>query len=72
MSIKTRVGNLVHVKNENKKKAANNEYYAVVLKNGSTYSSYLFTEVEIAVAFERGRKNPEDQAKRNFLSTILD
>ncbi len=72
MSIKTRVGNLVHVKNQNKKKTANNEYYAVVLKNGSTYSSYLFTEVEIAVAFERGRKNPEDQAQRSFLSTMLD
>jgi len=72
MSIKTRVGNLVYVKNQNKKKTANNEYYAVVLKNDGIYSSYLFTEVEIAVAFERGRKNPEDQAQRNLLSTILD
>lgn len=72
MSIKTRVGNLVHVKNQNKKKTANNEYYAVLLKNGSTCSSYLFTEVEIAVAFERGRKNPEDQVKRSLISTILD
>jgi hypothetical protein len=70
--IKTRVGNLVHVKNQNKKKAANNEYYAVVLKNSSNYASYLFTDVEIAVAQERARKNPEDQAERNLISNILD
>jgi hypothetical protein len=71
MSVKTRVGNLVHVKNQNKKKAANNEYYAVVLKN-STYASYLFTDVEIAVAQERARKNPEDQVGRSLASKILD
>ena len=70
--IKTRVGNLVHVKNQNKKKAANNEYYAVVLKNSSNYASYLFTDVEIAVAQERARKNPEDQALRSLTSKILD
>lgn len=69
--IKTRVGNLVHVKNQNKKKSANNEYYAVVLKN-STYTSYLFTDVEIAVAQERARKNPEDQVGRSVLSKMLD
>jgi hypothetical protein len=72
MSVKTRVGNLVHVKNQNKKKSANNEYYAVVLKNSSNYASYLFTDVEIAVAFERGRKNPEDQVGRSLASKILD
>lgn len=72
MSIKTRVGKLVKVKNQNKKKTANNEYYAVVLKNGNSYSSYLFTEVEISVAFERGRKNPEDQVERSFISNVLD
>lgn len=72
MSVKTRVGNLVHIKNQNKKKTANNEYYAVVLKNSTNYASYLFTEVEIAVAFERARKNPEDQAERSLVSKILD
>ena len=70
--IKTRVGNLVHVKNQNKKKTANNEYYAVMLKNSSNYASYLFTEVEIAVAQERGRKNPEDQVERSLASKMLD
>ncbi len=72
MSIKTRVGNLVHVKNQNKKKTANNEYYAVVLKNSSNYAPYLFTEVEIAVAQERARKNPEDQVVRSLASKMLD
>jgi hypothetical protein len=72
MSVKTRVGNLVHVKNQNKKKTANNEYYAVMLKNSSNYASYLFTEVEIAVAQERGRKNPEDQVERSLASKMLD
>jgi len=72
MSIKTRVGNLIHVKNQNKKKAANNEYYAVMLKNSSNYASYLFTDVEIAVAFERGRKNPEDQVVRSVISKLVD
>jgi len=72
MSIKTRVGKLVKVKNQNKKKTANNEYYAVMLKNSSNYASYLFTEVEIAVAQERARKNPEDQVERSTLSKILD
>ena len=70
--IKTRVGNLVHVKNQNKKKTANNEYYAVILKNNSNYASYLFTEVEISVAQERGRKNPEDQVGRSLASKLLD
>jgi hypothetical protein len=72
MSVKTRVGNLVHVKNQNKKKTANNEYYAVMLLNNSTYGAFLFTEVEIAVAQERARKNPEDVVERSLLSKILD
>jgi len=70
--IKTRVGNLVQVKNQNKKKSANDKYYAVMLKNSSNYASYLFTEVEISVAQERGRKNPEDQVGRSLASKLLD
>ena len=36
------------------------------------YNPYLFTDVEIAVAFERGRKNIEDQVERSLISKILD
>lgn len=72
MSIKTRVGKLVKVKNQNKKKAANDTYQAVILNSNGQYNPYLFTDVEIAVAYERGRKNIEDQVERSILSKILD
>jgi hypothetical protein len=72
MSIKTRVGKLVKVKNQNKKKAANDVYQAVILNSNGQYNPYLFTDVEIAVAYERGRKNIEDQVERSTLSKILD
>jgi hypothetical protein len=72
MSVKTRVGNLVHVKNQNKKKTANDTYQAVILNSNGQYNPYLFTDVEIAVAYERGRKNIEDQVERSLTSKILD
>lgn len=72
MSIKTRVGNLITVLNQSKKKTANQTYQAVILKSGSQYNPYLFTDVEIAVAFERGRKNIEDQVERSIASKMLD
>jgi hypothetical protein len=70
--IKTRVGKLINVVNNNKKKSANGTYQAVILKNDRQYNTYLFTDVEIAVAFERGRKNIEDQVERSLISKILD
>jgi hypothetical protein len=72
MSIKTRVGKLVKVKNQNKKKTANDTYQAVILNSNGQYNPYLFTDVEVAVAYERGRKNIEDQVERSILSKILD
>jgi len=72
MSIKTRVGKLVKVKNQNKKKTANDEYQAVILNSNGQYNPYLFTDVEIAVAYERGRKNVEDQVERSIVSKLLD
>lgn len=70
--IKTRVGNLVKVKNQDKKKTANSEYYSVIMKKDGTYIDYLFTDVEINVAKERARKNGEDRVVRSFISNILD
>jgi hypothetical protein len=72
MSIKTRVGKLVKVKNQDKKKAANNTYQAVILNSNGQYNPYLFTDVEIAVAYERARKNTEDQVVRSLASKLLD
>ncbi len=70
--IKTRVGNLVKVKNQDKKKTANSEYYSVIMKKDGAYIDYLFTDVEINVAKERARKNGEDRVVRSFISNILD
>lgn len=70
--MKVRVGELVNVTNQKKKSAANNSYQAVVLKGNGQYNPYLFTDIEITVAFERGRKNVEDQVERSLLSKLLD
>jgi len=69
--IKTRVGKLVKVQNQAKKKAANNDYYAAILYRNS-YNCYLFTDVELSVALERARKNTEDNIERNGISKLID
>lgn len=70
--ITTRVGKLVKVKNQGKKTTANDTYQAVILNSNGQYNSYLFTDVEIAVAYERARKNIEDQVTRSMVSMLLD
>jgi hypothetical protein len=70
--IKTRVGKLVVVKNQGKKTTANDTYQAVILNSNGQYNPYLFTDVEIAVAYERARKNIEDQVTRSIVSAMLD
>jgi hypothetical protein len=70
--IKTRVGKLVKVKNQGKKAGANETYQAVILNSNGQYNPYLFTDVEIAVAYERARKNIEDQVTRSIVSVMLD
>ena len=70
--IKTRVGKLVVVKNQGKKAGANETYQAVILNGNGQYNPYLFTDVEIAVAYERARKNIEDQVTRSMVSMMLD
>ncbi len=72
MSIKTRVGKIVTVKNQNKKSTANKSYQAVILNKDGHYSSYLFTDIEIAVATERAKKNIEDTLEQSLLSRIID
>ena len=70
--ITTRVGKLVKIKNQGKKTTANDTYQAVILNSNGQYNSYLFTDVEIAVAYERARKNIEDQVTRSMVSMLLD
>lgn len=72
MSIKTRIGKLIKIKNRAKKITANDHYQAVILNSNSRYNSYLFTDVEIIVAFERARKNVEINLERSVISKLLD
>lgn len=70
--ITTRVGKLIRVKNQGKKTGANDTYQAVILNSNGQYNPYLFTDAEIAVAYERARKNIEDQVTRSMVSMLLD
>ncbi len=72
MSVKTRVGNVVEVINQNKKKTANDTYHAVLLKTNGHVHEFLFTQVELDVAYSRARKNIEDTLERSFISKIID
>jgi len=72
MSIKTRVGKVVEVTNQLKKKGANEVYEAVLLKNEAGIHPFLFTKVELDVAYSRARKNPEDVIQQSFISKIID
>lgn len=70
--MKARVGELVIVENKDKRSAANENYYGVVLRNGDQYNSLLFTEYELQMAFERAASNQEDVVDRSFLSLLID
>jgi hypothetical protein len=72
MSIKTRVGSIVKVINQAKKKNANDSYYSVLLKEDGHVQPYLFTNIELDVARHRARKNVEDVLKQSFVSKIID
>lgn len=72
MSIKTRVGSLVKVINQAKKKNAADAYHSVLLKEEGHIQSYLFTSIELDVARHRARKNIEDTLQQSFISKIID
>ncbi len=72
MSIKTRVGNIVTVINQNKKKGSADTYESVLLKSGNSVSEFLFTKVELEVAASRARKNIEDTLEQSLFSKIVD
>ena len=72
MSIKTRIGNVVEVINQNKKKGSNDTYHSVLLKDTTGVHEFLFTKVELDVAFSRARKNIEDTLEQSFISKIID
>lgn len=72
MSIKTRIGNVVEVINQNKKKGSSDTYHSVLLKDTTGVHEFLFTKVELDVAFSRARKNIEDTLEQSFISKIID
>jgi hypothetical protein len=72
MSIKTRVGRMVEVINQNKKKGSSDTYHSVLLKDNTGVHEFLFTTIELNVAFSRARKNIEDTLEQSFISKIID
>ena len=75
MSLITRIGKLVTVKNTKQKAFSNeNEFYKVVLvkTESGTVKCLMFTEAELVKAEARAAKNEEDQPKQGFWSKLLD
>lgn len=72
MSIKTRVGKVVQVINQNKSKKAASEYSAVLVKLDGKVTPLLLTNIELEVAQSRAKKNVEDTLEQNLFSKIVD
>jgi hypothetical protein len=72
MSIKTRVGRVVEVINQNKKRNSSDTYYSTLLRGDGGVHEFLFTKVELDVALSRARKNIEDTLEQSFISKIID
>jgi hypothetical protein len=70
--MKARVGEIKKVVNKDKRKAAKDEYYAVILNHSGQYNTLLFTELELKVAFNRAASNQEDILDRSLVSMLLD
>jgi hypothetical protein len=72
MSIKTRVGKVVQVINQNKSKKAASEYSAVLVKIDGKVTPLLLTNIELEVAQSRAKKNVEDTLEQNLFSKLVD
>ena len=72
MSIKTRVGKVVQVINQNKAKKAASEYSAVLVKIEGKVTPLLLTNIELEVAQSRAKKNIEDTLEQNLFSKLVD
>jgi hypothetical protein len=72
MSIKTRLGKVVQVINQNKAKKAASEYSAVLVKLDGKVTPLLLTNIELEVAQSRAKKNVEDTLEQNLFSKIVD
>lgn len=75
MSIFTRIGRLITVKNTKQKPFSNeNESYKTVLVKTECgkVKCLMFTDVELNKAEARATKNNEDQPEQSFWSKLLD
>lgn len=70
--MEARIGNIVRVENKNRKHSEKEYYYSVILKDGSEYTNFIFTEADIHSAYDRAVRNKEDCLGRSFTSYILD
>lgn len=71
--MKTRLGNLKVVTNTQNKGQESLMYTCVWVKDQSGHKMpLLLTDVELANAISRGKKNPEDIVELSFISRILD
>lgn len=75
MSVLTRIGRLITVKNTKQKSFSNeNESYKTVLVKTECgkVKCLMFTDIELSRAEARGAKNAEDQPQQGFWSKLLD
>lgn len=72
--VKIVAGRLVRVWNQNKKPAANPDYYAIWVENanGKGERCLLFTPAQIQVAEERAIANKEDLTKKDWFTDLVD
>jgi|LakMenEpi03Aug12_release.lakeMendotaPanAssembly.Ray.scaffolds.fasta_scaffold391927_2 hypothetical protein len=70
--MKVRVGQVKRIVNKDKRNAAKEEYYAVILNYNGQYNTLLFTELEFKDAFYRSASNAEDCLERSFISNLID
>ena len=66
-------GNIIEVKNQDRKFGANEKYYAIWTQNSRKQERcLLFTEHQLLTASQRAQKNPEDIPKKRFLTNLFD
>lgn len=69
---KVRIGEIVKVENQQRKSAANTEYYHVIVRGDRGTFKLLFTKTELDAANDRAVKNWEDTLERSFISKLID
>ena len=66
-------GNIIEVKNQDRKFGANEKYYAIWTENSRKQEKcLLFTEHQLLAASRRAQKNPEDIPKKGFFTNLFD